>query len=116
MSAFAGKGKWKALKLLLKNKCYVTAMMELSESWQLSDETFNGIESFVYHLYGKKYQDVDLLRYELHCAKGSKVEPEALPPCRLSLKLHALRTNYQAAVWRRAIFPQPEIPSPHDHG
>ena len=27
--AFAGKSKWKALKLILKNKSYVTAMMEL---------------------------------------------------------------------------------------
>ena len=91
-------------------------MMELSQSWQPSDETFHGIESFVCHLYGKKHKDVDLLRYELHCAKGGKVEPEDLPPCRSSLKLHALRANYQAAIWRRAIFPQPEIPSPHDHG
>ena len=97
MSAFAWKGKWKALKLLLKNKSYVTAMMELGEPWQLSDETFNGIKLFVCHLYGKKYQNVDFLCYELHCAKG------------------ALRANYQAAIWRRAIFPQPEIPSPHDH-
>ena len=68
------------------------------------------------HFYGKKYQNVDLLRYELHCAKGGKVEPEALPLCRSSLKLHALRANYQAAIWRRTIFPQQEIPSPHDHG
>ena len=98
VSAFAGKGKWKALKLLLKNKSYVTAMMDFGESWQLSDETFNGVESFVCHLYGKKYQDVDLLRYELHCAKGGKVVPEALPSCRSSLKLHALRANYQAAI------------------
>ena len=92
-------------------------MMELGESWQLSDETFNGIESFVYHLYGKKYQDVDLLRYELHCAKDGKVEPEVLPPCRSSLKLYAFKSaNYQAAIWKRAVIPQPEIPSAHDHG
>ena len=60
VSAFAGKGKWKAFKLLLKNKSYVETMMELGESWQLSDETFHGIESFLCHLYGKKYQNVDL--------------------------------------------------------
>ena len=115
VSAFAGKGKWKAFKLLLKNTSYVTAMMELGELWQLSDKTFNGIESSVCHLYGKKYQDVDPLRYELHCAEGGKLKPEALPPCRSSLRFHALRANYQAAIWRKAIFPQPEIPSSHDH-
>ena len=37
VSAFAGKSKWKALKLLVKNKCYVAGMMKLGESWQLSD-------------------------------------------------------------------------------
>ena len=31
VSAFAWKGKWKALKLLLKNKSYVTAMIELGD-------------------------------------------------------------------------------------
>ena len=84
VSAFAGKGKWKALKLLPKNKSYVTAMMELSKSWQLSGEKFNRSESFVCHLYGKKYHDVDLLRYKLHCAEGGGVEPGALPPRRSS--------------------------------
>ena len=31
-SAFAGKGKWKALKLPLKNKSYVTAMIIIKAS------------------------------------------------------------------------------------
>ena len=44
-------------------------------------------------LYGKKGQNVDLLRYELYCAKGGKVDPEALLPCRTSLHLHMKRAN-----------------------
>ena len=58
---------------------------------------------------------MDLLRYELYCARGGKVDPEALPLCRASLRLHMKRVNYQAAIWRRAVIPHPDVPSPHWH-
>jgi len=64
----------------------------------------------------KKCRSVDVLRYEIHCARGGKVEPEALPPCEASLRLHPARENYQAAIWRRALVPLPVISSPHDMG
>ena len=32
-------------------------------------------------MYGKRCQSVDMLRYEIHCVKGRKVEPEALLQC-----------------------------------
>ena len=116
VSAFSGKGKWKSVQLLPKNESYVTAMAQRGKTWTLSDVTFNTIEALVCHLYGKKSQNVDLLRYELYCVKGGKVEPGGLPPCRSSLRLHVLPANYQAAVWRRAVFPLPDISSPHGHG
>ena len=47
---------------------------------------------------------------------GGKSEPEALPPCQSSLRLHVSRANYQAAIWRRATEACPDIPSPHGHG
>ena len=60
--------------------------------------------------------DIDLLRYELHCAKSCKVEPETLPPCRSSLQLHVLRANYQAAIWRRSLLANTSISSPNGNG
>ena len=45
-------------------------------------------------LYGKKCDSVDALCYQIHCARGGKVEPEALPPCESSLRLHVTRANY----------------------
>ena len=36
-------------------------------------------------LYGMKFKSVDMLRYEIHCARGEKVEPQALRPCESSL-------------------------------
>ena len=113
VSAFSGKGKGKMFKLMMKKERYVKALVDLGSFWELSGETLKNIEEFVYEPYGKKCNDVDLLRYDLHCAKGGKVEPEALPPCRSSLKLHIFRENYKSAIWRRAVFPVPQVPSPY---
>ena len=116
VSSFAGKGKWKALQLLFKNNTYVQALMKLGESWTIEDELFEILQLFLCHIYGKKINNIDLLRYELHCAKGGKVEPEALPPCRSSLRLHVLRANYQAAIRRRSLLANTTIPSPNGNG
>ena len=83
--------------------------------WEVTQDTFKDTEAIVCQIYGKKYQSVDVLRYEIHCAKGGKVEPEALPPCESSLR-HVTRANYQAAIWKRAIVPLSVIPSPGEHG
>ena len=39
-----------------------------------------------------------------------------LPPCRMSLREHIKRTNYQALIWNRADQADPDIPSPDGHG
>ena len=110
VSSFSGKGKWKTIQLLLKNESYVEAMVEVGETWSVSDATFNAAEALVCQLCGKKGQNMDLLRYELYCAKGGKVDTEAMPPCRTSLRLHMKRANYQAAICRRAVISHPEFP------
>ncbi len=116
ISAFSGKGKWKAVKLATRNQAYVRAMSAIGQEWTVSEETFKDTETLICQLYGKKCQSVDLLRYEIHRAKGGKVEPQALPPCQSSLRLHVTRANFQAAIWRRATVPCPVIPSPEGHG
>ena len=99
----------------MKKQKFVKTLADLGSSWELSDET-EVVEDFICERYGKKCQNINLLRYDLYCAKGGKVEPEALPPCRSSLKLHVLRANCQSAVWRRSLFLQPNVPSPCGHG
>jgi len=85
-SAFSGKGKWKTVQpLQRKGERYVRAMASIGEEWAVSKETLKGMEALVCQLDGKKCQNVDMLRYEVHCARGGKVEPEALPPCESSL-------------------------------
>ena len=63
-------------------------------------------------------QEVNLLRYQLHCAKAGKVEPEGLPTCKSSLQLHITRANCQAGIWRRAIniSTSRSTPLPRGHG
>jgi len=84
--------------------------------WAVSEETFKDTEELVCQLYGKRCQSVDVQRYEIHCAGGEKVEREASPPCESFQWLHVSRTNYQAAIWRRATVPLLVIPSLHGHG
>lgn len=110
ISASSGKEKWKAVQLLQRNDRYVQATASIGEEWIVSEETL------VCQLYGKKCQGVGVLRCEIHCTRGGKIEPEALAPCESSLRLHVTRANYQAAFWREAINPLPVIPSPRGHG
>ena len=46
--------------------------MNIGISWNVSDELFSSIEEFVCDLYGNKMKNVDLLRYQMYCAKGGK--------------------------------------------
>ena len=101
VTAFAGKGKYKALQLALSNASYARSLLAIGANLVLTEETMVTVEAFVCQLYGKKCVSVDILRFERHCAKGGKVAPEALPPCQSSLRLHITRANYQAAIWRR---------------
>ena len=72
-------------------------------------------EEFVCSLYGQpKLRDVNEARYKIFCSKGCSTSQ--LPPCRDALQLYVKQSNYQAAVWRSALFGQPSLPSPHGHG
>ncbi|KAL9986244.1 hypothetical protein ACROYT_G000355 [Oculina patagonica] len=76
-----GRQEWKAVQLLQRSEMDVRAMVSIGEEWAVSEEIFKAMEALVCQLYGKTSQSVDVLCYEIHCAKGGKVKPEALPPC-----------------------------------
>ena len=103
VSAFAGKGKSNAFKMLIKSGKYVRVFMNIGISWNVSTELFSVIEEFVCDLYGTKIRNVNLLCYQMYCAKGGKIEHKKLLPCRSSLKLQVTRANYQVGIWHRAI-------------
>ena len=91
-------------------------MASIGDEWVVSEEAFKAMEALMCQLYGKKCDSVGALRYQIHCGRGEKVEPEALLPCESSLRLQVTRENYQAAILRRAIISRPVISSPHGHG
>ena len=90
ISSFFRKGKNTCFKLLESSSRFKTAFAQLDTLWELSDDTFDALESFVVRLYGiKKAMSVDEARYKMF---SKKLRSE------LVLRLHRERTNYMAAT------------------
>ena len=127
-SAFAQKGKKKPLKLLFKSPEFISTFKELGQNESMSDALHLKLEKFVCHLYGKpRYNSTNKLRYDIvrqkYLLKGQNLlssvkglDISLLPPCQQALKMHSLRANYQAMIWRQADIPQPDISEPLSHG
>ncbi|KAK5859272.1 hypothetical protein PBY51_003352 [Eleginops maclovinus] len=118
VSAFAGRGKIGALKLVKSNKAYQEAFSELGRSWDVSDELFKKLQEFTCCMYvhSTRTIDVNTLRHQLFCARRGEAESSQLPPCKDCLFMYAMRANYQAAIWRRSLKTQPSVPDPKESG
>lgn len=119
VSSFSGQGKIKGLKLMQQNQSFQEAFTKLGKHWHMTDELFQILQEFTCKLYAARTNIiyVNELRYQLWRAKKGAVESGQLPPCEDSLRQHALRANYQCAVWRRSLVQCPYVPRPQDgHG
>ena len=118
VSAFAGKGKISALKILTGNRQAQETFQDLGQNWDLSEELMAKQETFTSLLYAPKAAStkVNCLRYDLFCARKGELESHQLPPCRDCLVKHAQRANYQAAIWRRCLDQNIDTPSPVGRG
>ena len=117
VSAFAGKGKLNALKIMKGDEEVRQAFLELGESWELTDELFQHLEKFSCIMYWKDGpKDVNELRYHMYCTKNGEIELHQLPPCQDCLLKHAQRANYQAGLWRRTLCLNPGAPDPTQSG
>ena len=99
VSAFAGKGKISALKILKSNNNVRRAFTELGQSWVVSDDLFTVLEKFTCSMYmsvGNITGRVNDARYKLFRAKNGEVESHQLPPCQDCLRKYVLRANNQA--------------------
>jgi len=116
VSAFSGRGKLAALKLLMSNDHFQDVFTKLGEEWQLTDNIHKDLEEFTCRLYVSQSDicDINEMRYELFRVKDGNVESGQLPPCQGCLHLHAARANYQAAIWNRALEADPHVPNPLD--
>ena len=77
VSAFAGKGKLKALKVMLKSEIYITTFTLLCTLWQLKQSLMEQLERLTCGLYHIG-EDVNLLRYRMYCSKSGKVQMQML--------------------------------------
>lgn len=117
VSAFAGKGKLSALKILKEDEEARQAFIELGQSWDVTEELFLKLQKITCRLYSKQGpQEVNKLRYYMYCEKNGEIEPHLLPTCEDVLHQHTKRANYQTALWRRCLMQDPEAPDPTQHG
>ena len=92
VSVFYGKGKKKALNLLLKDDELCPAFKDLRERFDINPDTAISLEKFVCKLYGQKgIESVNEARYNMfRLARKSEI---AMPPNQHS---ETQRANYQA--------------------
>lgn len=119
VSAFYGKGKAKAVKLVKADIIYQNVFSQLGREWMVSEDTFDLLQAFTCMLYDQIKSGVKVvneLRYNIFIAKTGEADSSQLPPCRDCLAKHVARANYQAGIWRRCLENDPDIPYPIDHG
>ena len=82
VSAFAGKGKAQALKILKKNKKGQEALTELEKDWDLPPELTDKLEELTCLLYSNNTATTkdNELRYQLFCSRRGEIENHQLPP------------------------------------
>lgn len=114
VSAFAGKGKISAFKLMQKNRKYQGALTWPGKEWSVPRDISSVFQEFTCKLHATRCPNVAVneLRYQLFRAKKGAVESGRFPPCEDCLFMHSLRAKYQAGVWRRALKECCSIPNP----
>lgn len=116
-SALSKIGKKKAWKSISNNKVHQESLACVGHSPDVDEETAKKAEAFICSLYtisNRISATADEARYLLFCQKAQN--NLLLPPTSDSLLQHIKRANYQAYVWRKALMPRQDLPSPAGHG
>ena len=125
-SAFVRKGKIQPFKTLEKYPEFMPFFQNLGmECSDVNDFLFDGLQRFTCCLYGKpSFVNVNKVRCNIFrsrydakspgesFSKQDGIDLSLLPPCKSSLRMHCLRANYQAFVWKHSHEPYPDITSP----
>ena len=117
VSTFAGQGKIMALKKMISEEAHST-FSQLGSDWNLSETLMAQLERLTCNLYSKKMStsNINELRYHLFCTKKGESRKSSITiMLRLSEK-HSERANYQAAIWKRSLQPDPGTPTPVGRG
>ena len=115
VSGFYIKGKVKSAKLLFKGAGYQQTLGSLGMQHEVSEQLYDKLQAFVCHLYDQQSSD-DVNEARFNLFRLGKHSEELLPKTKDSLEKHILRTNYQAAVWRRSLYQAQNLPGPVGNG
>ena len=78
------------------------------------------LEEYVCQLYGYRNKSTNSVRFRIYEKKYNKenkvIDMATLPPCNSVLRLHILRSNMVAALWKRSMIANIEILDITQHG
>ena len=120
-SAFFGKGKQTCWKMMIKNPKFLCIFSEFGEDWILREDIMGSLEEFVCLLYGsRRVKKVDDLRHKLfqktYQQKNKIIDLSLLPPCQQTFRLHSLRCNFVAKIWKNSDVCTLQEPTITNHG
>ena len=118
VSAFAGKGKLGASKLLSTSGHHLETLKLLGSDWDISPSLISRLEALTCSIYSSRTHitKVNEIRFNLFCVRKGEAESWQLPPCTSSLLNHCKRANYQCAIWKKSLEAFPQVLSPVGHG
>ena len=105
VSAFAGRGKIGALRIVKEQRSFHEIFNLLGVKWKLSDDLFQMLQNFTCRMYSSRpgTSNINELRSRLFCSLKGNTESDQLPPYADCLYKHACRKNYQTGIWRRSL-------------
>ena len=120
ISSFLRKGKAACWKVLEKNDKFVSTFTALGSDWNLEQSVIEDLEEFVCLLYGRRQKEVNSVRNFLFESKylnqNKSIDISLLPHCQASLRLHTLRSNVVARIWKLSDEAQIQLPNLSQHG
>ena len=115
-SALSRVGKKKAWKIIVNSKVYQQHLVCVGQSPDVDSVTARKAEAFICSLYKVSNRiptSADEARYVLCQKAQSNLQ---LPPTSDSLLQHIKGVNYQAYMWRKALVPRQDLPTPAGNG
>ena len=114
VSAFAGKGKSRSIKLLLSSEKYIDLFKGFGKEYLVTNDERKLLEAFTCEIYRQKKGSINDARYSLYCCRNGKIVSEQLPPCSNSLYHHSKRACYQTKIWRSSFIVDYVLPMPQN--
>ena len=92
----------------------------LGGNWEVSNDIFIMLEEFICQLYDYRNKSSDRVHFQIYDKKYTKenkvIDMAALPSCSPNLRLHILRSNMVASLWKRSTTASFIMPDISQHG